>query len=215
LRTERAGPVAPPSLGHVVPSLALVALLTAVSLELLAYRLACSAFDSLVMPVWALLALCTYRPMRASPLALQRVWWLALLLYPCWESGLKWPINWNVIASSWAWLNRLELLGWMLSLLLLLPAYRRVWTFGWPLATLFVLDLGASIGNPNGFREYAVWLQAGAAGRGVLCSDTIPDPLTNVPGNVPGNVSGTVLACVIGARLLAASAVRPRPSAPG
>ena len=187
----------------------LAALLTAVSLELLAYRLAFSDFDSLVMLAWALLALCTYRPMRASPLALQRVWWLVLLLYPCWEFGLKWLITRNVIASSWFWLNRLEHLGWMLSLLLLLlPAYRRVWTFGWLLATLFVLGLGAFIGNLNEFWEYAVRLQAGTAGRGVLYGDTILDLLTNVPG--------AMLACLIGGRLLAAPAVgpRPHPSAP-
>ncbi|GGR04757.1 hypothetical protein [Deinococcus ruber] len=160
--------------------LALCAVLLAM---LLTYRLAFHAFDLILVTAWAVLALATFRRMGASPLAVQRLWWSTLVLFPIWEFVIKWMVQHNVIAYSWWWLNRLEHFGWMASLLLvLLPIYQRLFRLGWPAALLFVLGLGSSIGNLNEFWEFGLRLQAGTAGRGVLYLDTILDMLTNVPG---------------------------------
>jgi hypothetical protein len=152
-----------------------------------------------VMVAWSLLALFTFAPMRAAPLPYQRVWWAAFLLFPVWEFGLKFMITRDVIAYSWFWLNRLEHLGWMASLLLLLtPACRRVWALPTPFPLLFVLGLGTLIGNLNEFFEYALRLRWHTAGGSVWYSDTILDMLTNLPG--------ALLAFLIGWQLIRASA---------
>ncbi|WP_407571267.1 hypothetical protein [Deinococcus altitudinis] len=169
------------------------------ALALLAYQLSFPPFHTVVMVAWTLLALCTYASARAAPWPYQRVWWTALVGFPVWEYALKFMIIRDVIPYSWFWLNRLEHLGWMASLLLLLtPACRRIWLLPSPFPLLFVLGLGGLIGNLNEFFEYALRLIWHTAGGSVWYSDTLLDMMTNVPG--------ALLAFLIGWRLNRTSA---------
>jgi hypothetical protein len=176
----------------------LVAVAAFCVLALATYRLSFSPFNTVVMLAWTVLAVGTLGSMQGADRPYRRAWWAAFLAFPVWEFGLKYLITRDVIAYSWFWLNRLEHLGWMTSsLLLLLPACRRVWGLPWPVAVLFVLGLGGLIGNLNEFFEYGLRLIWNTAGKAVWYSDTILDMLTNV--------AGALLACLAGWRLDRAS----------